>query len=142
MASTLAVALFVAGLGIIMRGASYALRVGVADTQRTDVVFAREPDTGKAHWAYQYSPHDLWDHSGVNENIVLDMDWEGAHRKVIVRPERDGYVYVLDRLTGAANLENLSPVTGQFRFLHGDVGADELLDAELPGHDAVQPLLL
>jgi cytochrome d ubiquinol oxidase subunit II len=39
-ASTLAVALFVAGLGIIMRGASYALRAGVEDTKRIDVVFA------------------------------------------------------------------------------------------------------
>src|SRR3954468_13993360 len=39
-ASTLAVALCVAGLGIIMRGASYALRAGVEDTQRIDVVFA------------------------------------------------------------------------------------------------------
>src|SRR3954451_6931876 len=39
-ASTLAVALFIAGLGIIMRGTSYALRAGVEDTQRIDVVFA------------------------------------------------------------------------------------------------------
>src|SRR3954466_4857053 len=39
-ASTLAVALFVAGLGIIMRGASYALRAGVENTKRIDVVFA------------------------------------------------------------------------------------------------------
>src|SRR3954463_13051251 len=39
-ASTLAVALFIAGLGIIMRGASYALRAGIEDTQRVDVVFA------------------------------------------------------------------------------------------------------
>jgi cytochrome d ubiquinol oxidase subunit II len=39
-ASTLCVALFIAGLGIIFRGASYALRAGVEDTQRIDVVFA------------------------------------------------------------------------------------------------------
>jgi hypothetical protein len=63
-------------------------------------VFAREPETGKAHWAYQYSPHDLWDHSGVNENIVLDLPWHGKVRKVIIRPERNGYVYVLDRTSG------------------------------------------
>src|SRR3954471_15624630 len=39
-ASTLAVALFIAGLGIIMRGTSYPLRAGVEDAQRIDVVFA------------------------------------------------------------------------------------------------------
>ena len=66
----------------------------------TDGVFARDPDTGKAHWFYQYSPHDLWDHSGVNENIILDLPWQGRTRKVIIRPERNGYMYVLDRTTG------------------------------------------
>jgi cytochrome d ubiquinol oxidase subunit II len=39
-ASTLSVALFIAGLGIIFRGASYALRAGVEDAKRIDVVFA------------------------------------------------------------------------------------------------------
>src|SRR4051794_38055995 len=39
-ASTLSVALFIAGLGIIFRGASYALRAGVEDPQRVDHVFA------------------------------------------------------------------------------------------------------
>jgi PQQ-dependent dehydrogenase (methanol/ethanol family) len=70
------------------------------DNAWTNGVFAREPETGKAHWFYQYSPHDLWDHSAINENIVLDLPWQGATRKVIVRPERNGYVYVLDRTTG------------------------------------------
>jgi len=70
------------------------------DNLWTDAVFAREPATGKARWAYQYTPHDLWDHSGVNENIVLDLPWRGKVRKVIIRPERNGYVYVLDRTTG------------------------------------------
>jgi PQQ-dependent dehydrogenase (methanol/ethanol family) len=70
------------------------------DNLWTDAVFARDPQTGKAHWAYQYSPHDLWDHSGVNENIILDLPWRGKIRKVIIRPERNGYMYILDRTTG------------------------------------------
>jgi len=70
------------------------------DNLWTDAVFARDPRTGKAHWAYQYSPHDLWDHSGVNENIVLDLPWRGKVRKVIIRPERNGYMYILDRTSG------------------------------------------
>src|SRR5690606_35959494 len=37
---------------------------------------------------------------GINEQILLDMEWDGAQRKVLVRPERNGYVYVLDRETG------------------------------------------
>jgi PQQ-dependent dehydrogenase (methanol/ethanol family) len=66
----------------------------------TNGVFARNPDTGQAHWYYQYSPHDLWDHAGVNEHILLDMPWEGKTRRVAIRPERNGYMYVLDRTNG------------------------------------------
>jgi PQQ-dependent dehydrogenase (methanol/ethanol family) len=77
---------------------NHELRPG--DNHWTNGVFAREPETGKARWFYQYSPHDLFDHSAVNENIVLDIPWEGKQRKVIVRPERNGYVYVIDRTNG------------------------------------------
>jgi PQQ-dependent dehydrogenase (methanol/ethanol family) len=70
------------------------------DNKWTSGIFARDIDTGRARWFYQWSPHDLYDYDGINENIILDMDWKGAKRKVIVRPERNGYVYVLDRTTG------------------------------------------
>jgi PQQ-dependent dehydrogenase (methanol/ethanol family) len=70
------------------------------DNTWTNGIFARDPDTGRARWFYQFSPHDLWDHSAVNENIILDMPWQGQQRAVIVRPERNGYMYVLDRTTG------------------------------------------
>jgi lanthanide-dependent methanol dehydrogenase len=66
----------------------------------TEGIFARNPDTGQARWFYQYSPHGLWDHSAVNESIVLDLEWQGRQRKVLVHPERNGYLYVIDRTTG------------------------------------------
>ena len=62
--------------------------------------FARDPDTGEAVWFYQWSPHDLYDHDGVNEHVLLDLPIGGSTRKVLVRPERNGYMYVLDRTTG------------------------------------------
>jgi lanthanide-dependent methanol dehydrogenase len=70
------------------------------DNKWTAGIFARRPDTGEAVWFYQWSPHDLWDHDGVNESILLDLELGGARRKVLVHPERNGYVYVLDRSTG------------------------------------------
>ena len=63
-------------------------------------IFARRPDTGEAVWFYQFSPHDLFDWDGINEQILLDLPVGGQHRKVLVRPERNGYVYVIDRATG------------------------------------------
>jgi PQQ-dependent dehydrogenase (methanol/ethanol family) len=70
------------------------------DNNWTEGLFARDPDTGKARWFYQFSPHGLWDHSAVNENIILDVEWNGEPRKVVVHPERNGYMYVIDRGTG------------------------------------------
>jgi len=70
------------------------------DNKWTAGIFARHPDTGQARWFYQWSPHDLHDYDGVNENILLDMPYRGTQRKILVHPDRNGYVYVLDRLTG------------------------------------------
>jgi lanthanide-dependent methanol dehydrogenase len=70
------------------------------DNKWTAAIFARRPDTGEAIWAYQWSPHDLYDYDGINENILLDLPINGQTRKVLVRPERNGFVYVLDRATG------------------------------------------
>jgi len=70
------------------------------DNKWTSGIFARDADTGEAVWFYQYSPHDLFDWDGINESILLDMDWQGTPRKVLVHPERNGLVYVLDRTTG------------------------------------------
>lgn len=70
------------------------------DNKWTSGIFARDVDTGEARWFYQWSPHDLHDYDGINEQLLMDMNWGGQTRKVLVRPERNGYVYVLDRGTG------------------------------------------
>jgi PQQ-dependent dehydrogenase (methanol/ethanol family) len=70
------------------------------DNKWTTTMFARRPDTGEAVWAYQLSPHDLHDYDGINEQILVDMPFKGSVRKVLIRPERNGYVYVIDRATG------------------------------------------
>jgi lanthanide-dependent methanol dehydrogenase len=70
------------------------------DNKWTASVFARDPDTGEAVWAYQQTPHDLHDYDGVNEALILDVPWKGQTRKALLRPERNGYVYLMDRTTG------------------------------------------
>ena len=86
------------------------------DNKWTAGIFARNPDTGAAHWFYQWSPHDMYDHDGVNENVLLDLQMNGTTRKVLVRPERNGYMYVLDRATGevlsAAPFVHITSSTG------------------------------
>ncbi len=70
--------------------------------QQVDLGHLRaRPDTGEAVWFYQWSPHDLHDYDGVNENVLVDLPIGGRQRaRCIVHPDRNGYVYVLDRATG------------------------------------------
>jgi PQQ-dependent dehydrogenase (methanol/ethanol family) len=70
------------------------------DNKWTSGIFARNPDNGEAVWFYQWSPHDLHDYDGINEQILVELPINGQTRKVLLRPERNGYVYVLDRATG------------------------------------------
>lgn len=70
------------------------------DNKWSATLFARDADTGEAVWAYQMNPHDLHDYDGVNENVLLDLPIGGRTRHVLVHPDRNGYVYVLDRATG------------------------------------------
>jgi PQQ-dependent dehydrogenase (methanol/ethanol family) len=70
------------------------------DNKWTSGIFARNPDTGEARWFYQFSPHDLWDYDAINENVLVDLTLNGVKRKVVLRAERNGYLYVLDRATG------------------------------------------
>ncbi|HWC74837.1 MAG TPA: methanol/ethanol family PQQ-dependent dehydrogenase [Gemmatimonadales bacterium] len=70
------------------------------DNKWSLTIFARNPDNGEARWAYQMTPHDAWDYDGVNENILANIQIGGRERKVLVHPDRNGFVYTLDRETG------------------------------------------
>ena len=97
-------------------------------------IFARDADTGEARWFYQLSPHDVSDYDGVNESILLDTDWNGKARKILVHPDRNGYVYVIDRETG----EVLS--AEPFVRITSSKGVD-LKSGKLLYNEALQPSL-
>jgi lanthanide-dependent methanol dehydrogenase len=63
-------------------------------------IFARDPETGQAHWAFDQTPHDEWDYDGVNENIVVDVPVNGQTRKTLVNLGRNGFGLTIDRATG------------------------------------------
>ena len=70
------------------------------DNMWTAGLFARDADTGQARWFYQTSPLDMSDYDGVNEPVLVDTTWNGKPHKILVHPDRNGYVYILDRETG------------------------------------------
>jgi len=70
------------------------------DQKWTMTIFARNPDTGVAAWAYQMTPFDEWDYDGINEMILASVDVGGKKRDVLVHFDRNGLGYTLDRATG------------------------------------------
>jgi lanthanide-dependent methanol dehydrogenase len=70
------------------------------DNLWTAGIFARRPDSGQAIWFYQWSPHDVFDHDGINESVLVELETGGQWRKLLLHVERNGYVYVLDRERG------------------------------------------
>lgn len=70
------------------------------DNKWTTALFSRDPANGQVRWIYQMNPHDEHDYDGVNEQILLDMPFGGQMRKVLVHPDRNGLLYVVDRKTG------------------------------------------
>ena len=88
------------------------------DNKWTSTLFARRPDTGEAIWAYQMNPHDTFDYDGVNENVLVDLPIQGQTRKVLLHPDRNGRMYVIDRATG-------QPLSAEaFAYITTNTGVD------------------
>ncbi|HZR25479.1 MAG TPA: PQQ-dependent dehydrogenase, methanol/ethanol family [Vicinamibacterales bacterium] len=63
-------------------------------------IMARDADTGELKWAYQATANDAWDYDEIMENLLVDMDYGGKPRKLLIHPGRTGFVYVFDRTNG------------------------------------------
>lgn len=82
------------------------------DNKWSCTIWARDPETGEAKWAYQVGPHDGWDYDEIMEAIPVDMPWNGQQRKLLLYPGRNGFMFVLDRQTGQVlSAQKFVPVT-------------------------------
>jgi alcohol dehydrogenase (cytochrome c) len=70
------------------------------DNLYTDSLVALDADTGKLKWHFQFTPHDTYDYDAAEAPVLLDLPWQGKTRKVVVQANRNGFFYVLDRITG------------------------------------------
>ena len=78
------------------------------DNLFTCSIVAINVDTGKMAWYYQVNPHDTHDWDSTETPILVDGDFNGKPRKMVLHADRNGYFFALDRTTG----EHL--VTGKF----------------------------
>jgi alcohol dehydrogenase (cytochrome c) len=72
----------------------------LGDNLYSNSVVALDVDTGKMKWYYQFTPHDELDYDSTQVPVLADIDWNGSPRKVMLWANRNGIMYVLDRVTG------------------------------------------
>lgn len=70
------------------------------DDLYTSSVVALDADTGKLKWHFQFTPHDLYDYDATETAVLVDAEYKGKHRKLLVEANRNGFLYLLDRVTG------------------------------------------
>ncbi len=75
-------------------------RPRVGDNLYSDSVVALDADTGELKWHYQFTPHDELDYDSTQVPVLADINWRGEPRKVMLWANRNGLMYVLDRVTG------------------------------------------
>jgi quinohemoprotein ethanol dehydrogenase len=63
-------------------------------------ILAVKPETGKLVWYFQMVPGDEWDYDSVQHLMLADVTIKGQQRKVIMQANKDGFYYVIDRVSG------------------------------------------
>jgi alcohol dehydrogenase (cytochrome c) len=74
------------------------------DDAWTCSIVALDPDTGKLVWGFVASPHDTHDWDAVETPVLVDADFHGKPRKMLMQSSRNGYFFVLDRTNGKSLL--------------------------------------
>jgi len=70
------------------------------DNLYTDSILALDAKTGKLKWYYQFTPHDVHDWDAQEPPVLVDTNWQGQPRRLLLQANRNGFFYVLDRTNG------------------------------------------
>jgi PQQ-dependent dehydrogenase (methanol/ethanol family) len=92
------------GLDLIYYGtgnaAPYDSEQRAGDNKWSASVLARRPEDGALVWAYQFTPHDMWDFDATGAMILVDLAIGGKPTRALVHFDKNGFAYTLDRATG------------------------------------------
>ena len=70
------------------------------DNLYSDSILALDRKTGTLKWYYQFTPHDLWDWDATETSVLVDAQWQGQPRKLMLHANRNGFFYIFDRRDG------------------------------------------
>lgn len=93
----------------------------LGDDLYTDSDLALDAPTGKLRWYFQFTPHDLHDWDAEQPLVLVDAPFHGRPRKLLLHANRNGFFYVLDRITG--KLLQATPFVDELTWAKG-IGAD------------------
>mgnify|MGYP003385400968 CR=1 FL=1 len=86
------------------------------DNLYTGSIVALNPETGEYVWHYQETPGDGWDYTSTQDMILTDLKLSGKMRKVLLHAPKNGFFFVIDRITGeflsAENFVDVNWATG------------------------------
>ena len=86
--------------GVGNPGPDWNAKVRPGDNLYSSSAIALDADTGKLKWHFQFTPNDAWDWDAVQTPVLVDREWQGRQRKLLLWANRNGFFYVLDRATG------------------------------------------
>ena len=66
----------------------------------SDSLVALDAKTGARVWHFQVVHHDLWEYDNVGPAILGDITVNGRRIKAVMQPNKNGFLYVLNRVTG------------------------------------------
>jgi alcohol dehydrogenase (cytochrome c) len=84
-------------------------------------ILALDRKSGTLKWHYQFTPHDLWDWDATQTSVLVDADWQGQPRQLMLHASRNGFFYVFDRRDGTRLLSK--PFVRNLTWASG-IGAD------------------
>jgi alcohol dehydrogenase (cytochrome c) len=70
------------------------------DNLYASCIVAIDAKTGKLKWHYQFTPHNVWDYDATQPSVLVNAEWQGRQRKLMLHADRNGFFYVLDRTNG------------------------------------------
>jgi quinohemoprotein ethanol dehydrogenase len=73
---------------------------GGGDNLFLSSILALDPDTGRLKWYYQTTPQENWDYTATQHIVLADLRLDGKTRKVLMQAPKNGFFYVIDRVTG------------------------------------------
>lgn len=73
---------------------------GEGDNLFLSSIVALDALTGSYRWHYQTTPGDSWDYTATQHMVLADLEWQGRQRQVLMQVPKNGFFYVVDRVTG------------------------------------------